>query len=761
MKPVTDSTALQNMTKEVETRIVRTACPAHCGGDACGILAHVRDGRVIKVEPATFPDPKYRRICLRGLASLELTYHNDRLKYPMRRVGERGEGKFERISWDEALDTIAARFGDIAARYGWQALGWVLGGPGTGTTKFGAYLRLASLTQSTRVSSWGYGDSALPCGSRALFGTHTPFELLSGGESPRLLILWGANPAETAPLTRMRRVMDVKEKGARVVVIDPRFTVTASKADQYIGIKPGTDTALALGIMNVIFRRGLQDEDFIRRYTVGPFLVRTDDGAFLRETALNPGGSNQCVVWDNNSNSARVSDTPGVTPALTGTYHVSGVECKPAFQLLVEMVEAYPLELVSELTGVKAELITGLAERLVAEKPVSILPYLGFTRTFYGDLAMRAVGTLAAVTGNVRLGPTAGHRPVVLNWAPFLHTDPNKPTFSRLGILQLYEAVISGKPFPVKTVWFAFINFLNQCVDSNKIAREVFPNLEFIVVADLFMTPTARYADILLPACSYLEFSDLVIGPGPYLQLQQKVIEPLYESRSDVAIATELAHRMGLGDHFDKGEEGFIDLLLASGHPSVNGITVAKLKQGPMLTHPPEAVSTDSEVKLSTPSGKIELYVEQLSQYGQALPVYLEPLEARPERTRGKYPLSYIQGHSRFRTHSMFANAATLLELNPEPVVEINPRDAEIRKITDGDMVTVLNDRGRVTLKARLTEGISPGVVNISEGWWPNQFEEGDGNALTHDAINPVQEILFEPNMAMNDVAVDIFKTEV
>jgi len=678
----------------------------------------------------------------------------------MRRVGERGEGKFERITWDEALDTITERLKDITARYGWQALGWVLGGPGTGTTKFGAYLRLASLTQSTRVSSWGYGDSALPCGSRALFGTHTPFELLSGWSDPELLIVWGSNPAETSPLNRMRRVMDAKEKGARLVVIDPRFTVTAAKADQYIGIKPGSDTALALGMMHVVFQRGLQDEDFIRRYTVGPFLVRTDNGAFLRERNLVPEGLDNYVVWDNISSSARVSDTSGLRPALTGSYHVNGLECMPAFQLLAELVEAYPPERVSELTGVKAELITSLAEKVVSARSVSIMAHLGFTRTFHGDLSMRAVGTLAAVTGNVRLSSTGGHRPVVLNWAPFLHADPDKPTYSRTGILQIYDAIISGKPFPIKAVWFAFINFLNQCVDSNKIVREVFPNLEFIVVADLFMTPTARYADILLPACSYLEFSDLVVGPGPYLQLQQKVIEPLYESRSDVAIVTGLAQRLGMGNYFNKGEEGFIDLLLASGHPSVAGITVEKLKQGPMLTNPLEKVSAGLEVKFSTPSGKIELYVEQLSHYGQALPVYLEPLEARSGFAQGKYPLTYIQGHSRFRTHSMFANVATLLELNPEPVAELNPLDAETRHISDGDMVTVFNDRGRVTLKAKLMDGIRPGVVNISEGWWPEQFREGDGNSLTHDVINPVQELIFEPNMAMNDVAVEIVKAK-
>ena len=746
------------MIGEAGTRVVRTACPAHCGRDACGILAHVKGGRVVKVEPADFPDPKYRRICLRGLVSPEITYHRARLRYPMKRVGERGEGKFERISWDQALDTIAARFRDIADRYGWRGIGWVLGGPGSGTTKFGAYLRLASLTQSTRVSTWGYGDAALPCGSRVLFGTHMPQELLSGWPNPELVIVWGSNPGETFPLARMRQLMDAKEKGSQVVVIDPRFTVTAAKADEYLGVSPGTDSALALGMMHVVFQKGLQDEDFIRRHTVGPFLVRTDNGAFLREKDVHPGGSTDYMVWDNVSNTARVASASEAKPALTGAYRINGIEVKPSFQLLIELAEAYPPEKAAEVTGVSAELITRLAEKMASARPVSIITDMGFTRTYYGDLAMRAVGTLATVTGNIRLTSTSGHRPVVLNWTPFLHADPSKPSFSRLGVLQFYDAAISGKPFPIKAVWFAFINFLNQCANSNKIIGEVFPNLEFIVVADLFLTPAARYADIVLPACSYLEFSDLITGPYPYLQLQQKVIEPLYESKSDVTIATELARRLGLGDYFDKGEEGFVDLLLASGHPSVEGITVQKLKHGPALTRPPESERADSEATFSTPSGKIEIYAQELRQHGQALPIYHEPLEAGAGITSKSYPLTYIQGHSRFRTHSMFANSATLLELHPEPMVDLHPRDAESRGISDGDMVTVFNDRGRVTLKAKVTEGIKPGVVNINEGWWPEQFGEGSGNALTHDAINPVQEAIFEPNMAMNDVAVEICK---
>ncbi|MBU2547564.1 MAG: molybdopterin-dependent oxidoreductase, partial [Proteobacteria bacterium] len=709
------------MSDQETTRTVRTVCPAHCGIDACGILAHVRGDRVIKVEPADFPDPRYRRICLRGLSALDITYHPDRLQYPMRRVGPRGEGRFERISWDEALDEIADRFKDIAARFGWPAIGWTLGGPGAGTTKFGAYLRLASLTQSTRVSAWGYGDAGLPCGSRVIFGTHTPFALLMGGfmtgeKPPDLIVVWGSNPGESQPLNMMRPIMDAKERGARVVVIDPRFTITASKADAYLGLKPGTDTALALGMLHEIFRSGLQADAFIRRHTVGAYLVREDNGAFLRGGDLGLEAAAEYLVWDQTSGTARPRNEDGIDPALTGTYVAAGIGCKTALQLLMELAEAYPPERAAEITGVPAESITRLARRIGQAESAAFITHMGFTRTYHGDISLRGLGTVAAVTGNISATFRGGHRPAVLNWRPFLKADPARPSYARLGILQLYDAVISGKPFPVKAVWFSFINFFNQCVDSRKIAERMFPQLELIVAAELFMTPTARYCDILLPACSFLEFSDLIPFPYPYVQLQRKVIEPLFEARSDVDIAAGLARRLGFGDYFQGGEEGFIDLILDSKDPSMEGITRRRLESGPIPLNVVPDLGREIDIPFSTPSGKIELYSEELVADGQALPVYLEPLETPLEPEGRPYPLAYIQGHSRFRTHSMFANVSGLLDLNPEPVVEMHPADAAERGIDDDDWVTVYNDRGRTTLRARLTDGIRPRVINITEG---------------------------------------------
>ncbi len=750
---------------KTETKLMRTVCPAHCGIDACGILAHVKKDRVVKVEPAEFPDPKYRRICLRGLSSLDMTYHPDRLKHPMKRVGKRGEGKFERISWDEALDTIADKFRAVAAEYGWPAVGWVLGGPGAGTTKFGAYLRLASLTQSTRVSAWGYGDAGLPCGSRVIFGSQFPYallfgNLLAGTAEPDIVIVWGSNPAESQPLNLMRPIMDAKGKGAQLVVIDPRFTVTASKADQFIGVKPGADTALALGLLHVIFARQLQDNAFIIKHSTGSYLVRLDTGKYLRGKDLGLPEENEYIIWDRISNSPKVRTAADIQPELKGTFTAGGVECKPSLELLDDLTADYPPERVADITGVSTELVVKLAERIGAVKSTLFVTHMGFTRTYHGDISLRALATVATVTGNVNATFSGGYLPAVLNWKPFLHANPAKPSYSRLGILQLYDAVISGKPYPVKAVWFSFINFLNQCANSKKIAEELFPRLDFIVDTELFMTPTARYADILLPVCSYLEFSDLIPHPYPYVQLQQKVIEPLYESRSDVDIAAGLAERLGFKEYFEGGQDSFIDLILDSGKDSLQGITREKLKEQAMpLTFIPQ-MDQEFDIPFSTAAGKIELYSENLLEEGQALPVFLEPLESPIKPESKKYPLAFIQGHSRFRTHSMFSNVTSLLELNPEPLVEINPQDAAARNIANNDMVTVFNDRARTTLKARLTEGVGPGVINITEGWWIDQFQEGSVNHLTHDVINPVQEKVYEPNMHMNDVAVEVVKAE-
>ena len=271
-----------------ETRVTRTVCGI-VDGIRCGILAHVKDGVLIKVEPADFPDRRFRHICGRGLCSTKLVYHPDRLKHPLRRVGERGEGKWEQVSWDEALDTIAQRLTEVREKHGNESLAWIV--------EVLAYIRLACALEATLINPIGFGDAAGPCADQTSYGTHYGHLYTMDFEQPGMCVLWGANQCETRSYY-WRRIRDAMEGGARMVAVDPRFTTTASKADEYVSIRPGTDAALALGMMNVIFERGLHDKGFITEHTVGPFLVRCDNGMFLRDGDIGPEGSGKYAVWD-------------------------------------------------------------------------------------------------------------------------------------------------------------------------------------------------------------------------------------------------------------------------------------------------------------------------------------------------------------------------------------------------------------------------------------------------------------------------------
>jgi len=736
------------MDKTSEKVTIRTVCPLP-DGLRCGLLAHLTDGVITRIVPADFPNRIDRGACSKGLATYQLVYHPDRLRYPLKRIGERGEGKWQRLSWEEALGSLSTKLQGIAQRYGSTSIAW--GAPDLPGLTGGGYSRLASLTKGTWISWWGFGDAAAPCADIATFGWLMGEGHLSLVRDPKFSIVWGYNPAVTS-FPRMRRIMEDKKKGCQVVVIDPCFTATAARADEYMPIRPGTDGALALAMIQVVLEQGLQDEGSIAENTVGPFLVRSDSGLFLRESDLIQGGRQQrFMVFDKNTNRPQPCDTLGLTPTLTGVYSLAGIDCRPAYQLLADMVREYTPERVAEITGVPAEVIRRLATSYATQKPASIHRGMGMQRTFYGDLACRAINTLAAITGNIHL-----KRPstFVLNTRSFLM--PGGP-YNQIPVMMLYDAITKEEPFPIKAVWFAGHNFVNQLPNTNRIINELFPRLELIVVCDLFMNATAKYADYVLPVASFYECANLqmTMAQNIYLTLQQKVIEPLYECKSDFQIAAELGRRMGLGEYFNKTEEEYIEELLASGHPTMEGVSLEVLKKGPVPAKPLERPQ-----EFRTPTGRIEFYVERLKRFGQELPVYLEPVESARSNKAKTYPLSLLSTHPRHRVHSSMANIPSLLRLDPEPTLQINPADAEPRNIDDGDVVCVFNDRGQVKLRAKLSQRIKPGVVNITQGWWPEHYIEGHHNQLTHDGINPAQQSIMEPNAALYDVLVEVKKAQ-
>ena len=740
--------------KEQGEKVIRTVC-WHQNGLLCGLLAHVKDGVMTKLEPADFPESEWRHACIKGLAGARYVYHPDRLKYPMKRVGERGEGKWQRISWDEALDTIASRLKDIGERYGPESVAYMCMRLDFPCGGFFIGQRFASATGGTFVGLVGIGAAAGFTANQLEYGDMW-VDYLWDHEDPRMVVIWGENMLDTAG-HKYPRVRDAREKGAKMVAIGPIFNATAAKADEWIPIRPGTDAALALGMINVILSEGLCDEPFLIEHTVGPFLVRGDNGRFLRERHLSSGDSTtKYMMWDTKTNKPQTYDTPGVAPALRGSYTVDGIECKTALQLLAELAEQYTLERVSEITEVAPDVIRRLALDHAIRKPVASYKGLGMQRTFYGDLAYRAINTLAAVTGNVAKRPWLNFF-TELDFASFMF--PGMRFYKSLPVVQFYEAAVMGEPYPIKAMWITGHNPADAHGNTNKYKKAV-ENLEFIVAVDIFMSSTAEYADIVLPSCTSYEYTSVALpvgaflGGGPYYQLNEKVIEPLYECKTDMDIFNKLAQRMGLGEFFNKSVEEYVeDLFSSSGHPSIKDVTVEKLKEGP-VRHP------YADRLFNTPSGRLEFYAERMKEFGQELPVFIEPPESARQSLAQKYPLSLFNTHSKARHHTIFGNVDWLRELEPEPTLDINPVDAEKRGIQDGDIVTAFNDRGSVTLKARFNEGMKPGCVSVGEGWQARDFIKGSHNELTATAINPAQQGAFEPMAQIQGVMVELRKAE-
>lgn len=764
-------------------KVVRTACSPSCAGQVCGMNAFVKNGRVVKIEPAEFPDPKYKRICLKGLTHLERTYHPDRLKYPMKRVGARGEGKWQRITWDEALDTIAAKITEIKGKYGGDSLVFMPVGGGTSTVlNSRSGWRLANLLDAQAVASISlHGDLAVGDLMTLSWKGGTPRGSLLGYTEPsdyknsKLIILWGENTSESR-IMDTHFMYDALDKGAKIIVIDPRFTPTASRMSQWIPIRPGTDGALALSMMHVIIKKNLHDKDFLSKHTVAPFLVRSDNGQFLREKdVLDKGGDGYMVV--DVSGDKVVPSSQCSSPTLLSKKDVtlkdgSKITVETSFSQLKQLADQYPPQTASKITKIPASQIEQLATEYGSTKPALIR--MGRAFHVYMDMhnQQRAVITLGALTGNIgnsgggvlhgggtqAIGGSALSR--------FKMKDFLSPTGKPLKVLPGLH--LTGNPEIAKRTKFMWVsgkNPINQSPAKNKFINEILPNYEFFVVMDQFMTVTAEYADIVLPACSWFEKTDIAVAVHYYLQLQQKAIEPLYEARPEIEVYGEIAKRLGLGKYFEKTTEEWLTLLLDNPNATeLKGVTLDRLKKGAVRINVPEPYIGWADKKFLTDSARVEFYVEWLKEFGEELPVFREPVEASSQSPLAKkYPLSFQQGHTRYYAHSQFgAYNPTLLELNPEPLLSMHPSDANPRGIKDGDYATMFNDRGKLKCKVLLTEGIIPGNVHIPEGWWPRHYREGHHNDLTHDTLTKATssntKLRKESNSPFYDTAVQVKK---
>lgn len=747
-----------------ESKVIRTVCDPNCHANPrCGIAAHVENGRITKIEPGSFPLPEYdRRVCAMGMARLEQQYHKDRLLYPLRRVGERGQGQWRRISWDAAYGFLAARLRRAAERYGSRSLAFFTGSGAAGVLTKGSAQRFAAAIGGTASRAGGV-DYGVPKGLEYMFGVPASTYFRPGGHemadaaNSKLILLWGGNGADTR-LVDFHFLTAAQKRGTKLICIDPNHTATAKHANPWISPRPGTDTALALALLNEIIANYWHDVPFLRRHTNAPLLVRSDNGKLLRAGEFSDASG--YTVWDAARASATTLDDCQ-TPALDGRYRIrladgSFIECATVFQLLRELAEQYPADHASTITGVAAETIRALAREFAAGKPASIRIGYGVDRWYYSDYTARAVANLVVATGNVgRAGAGIsvhdGTYPVPLNLQSFRAPDGREA--ATLDIVSLMTAIERGDPYPVRALWLSGSNMFNQTsANRTRVLNEIVPKLDLLVVVDHFMTDTAALADLVLPACTIFEKKDLIAGM--FLQLQRRAVLPEGESKSDWNIFAGLAARMGLQRYFTGAPEKYLKEMVETDHPLLQGITLDRLERedAVLLNRQREPYVGFSDLQFKTPSGRIELYKEELLQHHAELPYYHEPIEASTTNPLfQRYPLTLLFSHSRHRIHSTFANLPKFKRLEPEPTVEIHPADAAKRAIANNDRVRVCNDRGSVCLKARLSDDVKPGVVVIPEGSWVKDFAEGDPYSLTHELVSATSE-----NYAFFDTLVEI-----
>jgi len=740
---------------ENQDQIYSCICSGNCQS-RCRLFVHVRDGRAVKTSMAPYPDSRYNRVCLRGLSHVQRIYDPERLKYPMKRAGARGEGKWERLSWEEAVDLIVTKFQKYQEEAGRQSIAFsaVSGSEAYLNGAYSTY-RLASVLGATHTEH--SLDMADTYGLGRVIGSGNSFNQSNDRAdlvNARTILVWAANVTDSHPHD-WRFIVEAQEKGAKVVVIDPRFTTAASKADRWISLRPGSDPALALAMANVILTEQLHDEAYLLQHTVAPFLVREDTQRFLRLSDLTGGRPDKkardYLVWDVEACEGRPADQV-LKPSLEGTFVISGIKVTTAFSLLKESMALYTPDYAAALCEIEPDVIRELARLYATHKPASI--YNGFIQYDNGLQTGHTWGVLASLTGNIaRPGASVGHCGRAgqdMNFAEFFYPEGKRSTTIPWIYLKevLKTGQFRGRSHPIKALVIHNSNVVCNASNQNEIINTIFPAIDFIVAADMVETDTTRYADVVLPVCHWFEMLDLIQGPfHPYTCVSEKALEPAYESKPDMDIWRLIARGMGVGQYFDHTDETFIQMLLDNDLARNEGLTWERLQKEKVVQTLPAAWVNWEGDKFRTPSGRLEFYLEDpkprldcgiaIDQSRERLPSFEPPAEAWPDNPlKKKYPLVYHTVRQRWRLHSQWFNTPWLRELDPEPQVSMSPVDAKVRGISDGDVVEVFNDRGHVVLKAKLSEAQRPGMVSVPKGWRRDQFIAGSYQELTSDHLN-------------------------
>lgn len=703
--------------------VIPTSGSNNCGG-RCVIKAHVKDGVVIRLTTDEGTEDEasttLARACVRGRAYRQTYFHPDRLKYPMKRIGKRGEGKFERISWEEAIDTIASETKRIKEKYG-PASRYVHYATGVSAAIRGNNLvsRLLSLDGGYLGYYNSYSTAATAIATPYTYGTSNTGNTPDDWVNSKLIILWGHNPAETIFGTTMYPLRKAKEAGAKIIVVDPRYSDTAiALADEWIPLLPGTDNAVMDAMAYVMITENLHDQKFLDKYAIGFDAEHMPKGISSKESYKS------YVLGE--------SDGVPKTP-----------------------------EWAEKISKTPADTIINLAREYATTKPAALIQGWGPQRNAYGEQIVRGATVLAAITGNVGINggwaSGAGYASRInIPSVPI----PENPFEGKIPLFLWTDAIVRGTemgakdgvkgvkklPSNIKMIFnLAGNTLINQHSDHNRTAEILRDEskVEFIVVSDIFMTPSAKFADILLPGDTVFERNNITTPwtYGDFVLYANKVVDAPFECKFEYDWLKEVAEKLGLKDEFTEGNETNEDWTrwivkgIQENHPEFPSFEEFREKGMYRFKFDEPLVAFKEQIKdpesnpFPTPSGKIEIFSQRLYDMKNpkeipAIPKYISSWEGPEDPLTKKYPLQCIGHHIKRRCHSTHDNNPWGEEVEPQSIW-INPIDADSRNIKDGDIVRAFNDRGIVQLPAKITNRIMPGVTSIPQGAWWTPDENG------------------------------------
>jgi anaerobic selenocysteine-containing dehydrogenase len=753
---------------KIATEKLHTYC-AMCTS-RCGVVATVEDGKLTQVNA----DPAHPNgcICVKGAAAPEIVYSPDRMQYPMVRTRPKGDPDpgWVRITWDQALNLIALRLTDVKDNYGPEAVVFSRATTaGSAAIDFDGWLqRLANafgspnLLTSNHICTWNRR-----VGSKYTYGTGMP---LPDFDNTSCMLLWGINPTATSPAQAVR-INRARNRGAKLIVIDPRKTSLAAKADCWLRVKPGADGELAMAMIHVLIEENLFDAEFARRWTNGTFLVRSDNNQLLTEADLEAQGkSNGWMIWNERSNSPvsyRI-DQSETAPALFGTFALkladgTTIECRPALQLLKDAATQFAPEVSKNITTVPAEEVRKAVRLFATENPSTYCTWVGLEQDNDAMLTNRAVCIFYALTGQYdQRGSNVLFATTPINSITGRELLPKDKAVLRLGsekhplgpnadpglvqAAEVYDAILTGEPYPIKAMVLFGTDPLLGHGDPLR-GKAALEALDFYVHVDTTINPSAMLADLILPSATCWEREALLPSfemaedTLNWAQLRPAVVKPLHESRSDAEIIFDLAKRLGLSEQFFGGDidAGFAYQLVPS------EISVQQLRQNPTGLRSNARTRHEKHAKIDsrtgerrgfdTPTGKIEIYSTTFARAGYPpLPEFKQRLDDNEA-----FPLTLTFFRDIHFCDEQHRNVPQLRRKIPEPFLEINPSTANAYEINDGDWIFLETANGRVKLKAKFNESLHPNVVTTVYGWWQacqelklkghNPFSEKGANA--------------------------------